>query len=175
MWTRILIIAALAAGVIYLGSRDIFAVAAGTLDRPSIAVPAIGPDGAADPTVSRMRKTLQDHTTLFSGGSFVNAHSTLNFRGTAKELSTMLHELSEIDGAEISIRFSQGADILRPKVASEEESIDESSPWSIDHNGWANPQHLSVTIYLGHGAMKLDELQLPTIRGKMPKDATPTP
>ena len=87
----------------------------------------------------------------------------------------MLQELSEIDGAEISVRFSQGADLLRPTAPGEGKTIDESSQWSIDHNGWANPQHLSVTIYLGEGAIKLDELQLPTIRGRMPKDATPGP
>ncbi|HEV3006576.1 MAG TPA: hypothetical protein VGX78_19050 [Pirellulales bacterium] len=147
---------------------------AGKLDRPSIAVPATGPDGPADPTVERMQKTLLDHTNLFSGGSFINAHSTLNFKGSAKELSTMLQELSEIDGTEISIRFSHEADPIFAAATDEGKTIEESRPWSIDHNGWANAQHLSVTIYLGDGAIKLDELHLPMIRGMTPKKPAPS-
>jgi hypothetical protein len=86
----------------------------------------------------------------------------LNFGGDAKELSKLLQELSEIDGAELSICFAH-------------EAGEEPRQWSIDHNGWANPQHLQFTIYLGEGAVKLDELQLPMIRGRMRKDAVPSP
>jgi hypothetical protein len=35
-----------------------------------------------------------------------------------------------------------------------------------DHNNWADPDRLTVTILLGDGGIDLEELELPVIRGR---------
>jgi hypothetical protein len=135
------------------GGRKEVLARAGQLDRPEIAVQP------EDRAATALREALLDHKDLFVGGSYINAHSTLNFTGDARKLSRMLEHLCSIEGTAISIRFSQPV-------------VDADCQWSIDHNGWADADRLTVTIFLREGGVHLDELELPTIRGKIPPLST---
>jgi hypothetical protein len=141
------------------GLKDVLA-AAGKLNRPEIAAPP------GDETANELREALLDHKNLFAGGSYINAHSTLNFKGDARKLSRMLEQLCAVEGAAISIRFSQNVSRNRRVIASDNKPVDAGCQWSIDHNGWADAGRLSITILVGDGGVDLEELELPAIRGR---------
>ncbi len=152
-----------------LGGREEVLAAAGKLDRPEIAVPP------EDQTAGDLREALLAHRHLFAGGSYINAHSTLNFKGDARNLSRMLEKLSAVEGATVSIRFSQNVMRENQKaVVKYNKPIEEGCQWSIEHHGWGDAGRLTVTILLGEGGVDLDELELPVIRGRKPSSTPDT-
>ena len=178
MRQRICILLMLAASVglsVCASARPAWALA-GKLDRPSIAIPATGEGVASqqDPVCAGMHKVLTEHAKQFVSGRFINAHTTMEFCGTTAELNALLKELAAVEGAGLQIRFSKGADDPVNLIVKTE---DASPPyqWRIEHNAWAGDAHsLSITIYLGDGKIKVEEVQIPTIVGKKPA-ATATP
>jgi hypothetical protein len=68
---------------------------AANLDRPSIADPQIA--GKSDPVVERIDRVLKSGA-AFTGGFFINSHSTLHYAGGTKGANALLEELAKIDG-----------------------------------------------------------------------------
>ena len=143
-----------------LAGREEVLALGGKLDRPSIAVPT------GDATGKQLQEALFDHKNLFAGGWFINAHSTLNYKADARKLSRMLEDLCAVEGAEISIRFSRSIGENQPSFVKDKKPAEAGCQWSIDHNGWADAHRLTVTILLGEGGVKLEELELPAFRGR---------
>lgn len=149
---------------------------AGKLDRPSIAVPTVGQDtvgeksgaegvaGVPDPVCSAIQKVLSEHARQFVSGRFINAHSTLEFSGNTVELNALLKDLAAVEGAKIQIRFSKGTDQLLQRTDPGEDAP--PYQWSIEHNAWGDAQLLTVTIFVGDGKIKIEDLRIPTIVGR---------
>src|SRR4051794_862060 len=72
---------------------------AGDLDKPSIAIPAVGDDHTPDHVVRRMQEVLLSHAKEFTGGHYLNSHSVLHFAGGTKTVNALLDELAKVDGA----------------------------------------------------------------------------
>lgn len=138
---------------------------AGTLRKPGIAIPSTGEERKLDSTAASMNKVFQSHEKQFSGGHFINTHTVMHFNGGTKTINALLHDLSEIEGAVLRIRFSKEADIFTSRFV-EQERQPKVTDFSIDHNAWADPHAITVTIYLG-GDVKLEDLNLPAIRGNL--------
>lgn len=139
----------------------------GTLDHPSIAIPATGEElnGQREAVENRLYLVLVDHKAKFVIGHFVNARSTLYFSGTAEDLSKLLADLAAVKGAVLSVRFSNA----RGEAASPFAKDVPASPsqWEIEHDGWsAAPRKLTITVYLGDGKIDMERLALPEIVGR---------
>lgn len=131
------------------------------LDKPSIAIPAVGDDHRPDPVVLRMQQVLTSHAREFTGGRALNAHSVLHFGGGTKCVNALLDELSKVEGATVHVRLSNGAGVTRMLVG-------ERGPCScsLEHNAWGDAHHISLTIYLGGEDIDPDALILPPIQGR---------
>lgn len=136
----------------------------GSLTSPGIAVPRNGPNGGENPVAAKIHETLMNHRTQFVNGWFVNSHSSMNFAGDTEELNSLLTDLSEIEGSKISIKFSNEKGVAQAKFA-EAGAQNLACQWSISHDGSAQPEAVTMTIYLGDGLIQIDQLRLPTIRG----------
>lgn len=154
----------LIAGLSTLSSPQMAWGLAGTLERPSISIPTVG-DGKPDPVCSAIRETLSRHARQFVSGRFINAHSTMEFGGTAVELIALLKDLAAIEGAKLLVRFSEGSDnLLKSDVKSDGNTL--PYQWVVKHNAWGDAQYLSVTILVGAGGLKAEDVQIPTIIGR---------
>ena len=136
----------------------------GNLKTPGISIPLDRPDGSENIVASKIHQVLVKHQNQFVNGSFINAFTTLNFKGNSEKLNSLLDDLAEIEGSKISILFSkeQGSGRI---VFPAEGLQDEACQWSISHNGGAEAELVTLTIYLGDGVIELDQLRLPSIRG----------
>ena len=158
MFQRFVVGLACFAGTFFWEVRNVNALG-GNLKTPSISIPLSEPNGGQNPIAAEMNRVLADHQKQFVSGSFINARSTMYFTGNTVKLNAVLKDLAEVKGAVISIMFSKESGV-----------VEQPCRWSIDHNGWANAENLTLTVYLGDGSIQLDELVLPEIRG-----TTPTP
>lgn len=157
------------AGLAILTSPTIAWGLAGKLDRPSISTPTVGdaPTRVPDPICSAMQNALSQHAKQFVSGRFINAHSIMEFSGTTSELNTLLKDLAAIEGAKMQIRFAEGSDkLLQLDVKGEGDKL--PYQWRIEHNAWGDAQYLSVTILVGNGKIKVENVQIPTIVGHQP-------
>jgi hypothetical protein len=100
------------------------------LDKPSIAIPSEG--GKLDIVVERMQRVLAAHAKEFTGGTALNALSTLHFKGGTKTVNTLLDELSKVDGVTLNVRLSKAAGVTRMIVGERG-----SCSCSVQHNAWA--------------------------------------
>lgn len=162
----VLLVLVATAGLAILTVPDLALARAGKLDRPSISIPTVGEGEASTPDriCSAIQETLNQHSKQFVSGRFVNAHSTMEFGGTAAELNALLKDLAVIEGAKIQIRFSEGSDdLLKPYVKAEGDKL--PYQWKIEHNAWGDAQYLSITIFVGDGGIKVEDVQIPMIVG----------
>jgi hypothetical protein len=175
-WVWIPLILAVTVGVsVFASVRPAWALA-GNLDRPSIAIPSTGEGLASkqDPVCAGMQKALTEHAKQFIGGRFINAHTKMEFGGTTAELNALLKDLAAVEGAALQIRFSKGSDDPTVVVANGQDAAQPGFQWRIEHNAWVgDPQSLLITVYLGDGKIKLEEVQIPTIIGKKPATTDP--
>jgi hypothetical protein len=138
----------------------------GTLDRPGLSVPV--KDEQRDAVVFRLHEILYEHQAQFVTGHFVNAHSTMSFLGSTDDLSKLLAELSAVEGATISLRFSKARGEASSPFAKDQPA--KPSRWEIEHNAWSeSPRKLTITVFLGDGAIDLEKLVLPDIVGRKPQ------
>jgi hypothetical protein len=159
---RQLLLTALITTICVIQTATVHAIA-GPLGKPGIFIPSAGEGRKLDSTAAAMNTVFRSHGQQFSGGHFINAHTVLHFNGGTKTINALLHELSQIEGAVLRIRFSREADIFTSPLV-EKERQPRVSDCSIDHNAWADPHAVTITIYLG-GDVKLEDLNLPAIRG----------
>jgi hypothetical protein len=169
-WVRILLLCATASGFsMFASAREAWALA-GRLDKPSIVIPTTG-DGELrqqDPVCTAMHKVLSDHAKQFVSGSFINAHSTMEFGGSTADLNALLKDLAGVEGAKLQIRFAKSSD---DPARMQLDDVDGPLPyqWRIHHSAWVgDPQSLSITVYLGDGKIQAEDVELPTILGKQP-------
>ena len=158
----------LAGLILACGSREVLALA-GVLDRPGISIPSIQRNGefVHDPVALALHGVLAQQNRRYAGGYFVNAFTSLRFRGTADDLSDFLQNLSEVSGAALSIRFSQTMDSA--DSAHFERTLSRRDfQWRVEHRGWDDPHAVTVTIRLGEQGIDLADLVLPKIRGDQP-------
>jgi len=144
--------------VAFSGRPDEAYASAGNLDKPSIAVPASDPVGAG------MYRVLMAHEKEFTGGFYVNTHSTLHYAGGTKTINALLADLAGVDGAVVNICFSKEAGATR--WFTNEKAADRPCDVSIDHYGWGVSGSINLTIYLGGKAFEPGELVIPSIRGR---------
>ncbi len=139
---------------------------AGDLDTPGISIPT--KDDVSDPTALAMNAALVKHKKQFVQGHFINAHTVLEFAGGTKTINSLLRELSKIDGAVLHVRLVSGSGAVEnlPRAG---EQASPASDCLVTHNGWSDAHSISVTIYVGD-RVKLEELQLPAIRGQAVKE-----
>jgi hypothetical protein len=130
----------------------------GRLKRPGIAIPT------GDSTAAAMQKVFASRDKQFAGGHFINSHTVLNFNGGTKTINNMLDELSKIDGVVVRIQLANGPDSVAIPFGTKGEQPKECA-CSVDHNAWADAHEVTFTIYVG-GEVKLEELNLPPIRGR---------
>ena len=170
MWRSTIVVVACVAGMSILEARKVYALG-GNLKTPNIAIPKNESNGEPDPIVTAIQRVLTNHQKRFVSGSFINAHSVLHFNGDTHKLNSLLKDLSETDGAVISIVFSTDAGIARVAFP-DRDAADNPCGWSIDHNGWADAKRLTITIFPGDGGIRLEELVLPDLRGAKPNPQT---
>lgn len=166
--THLTIVAAL--GLLVIGSARPAWALAGTLDKPSIAIPTKGEGAEAqqDPVCVQLHQVLTDHAKQFVTGQFINAHTTMDFGGKTEELNKLLAGLAAVDGARLHIRFTDGNDETAA-VTGLKRDVQPGVQWRISHNAWAGDAHgLSITIYVGDGQIKIGDVQIPTIIGEKP-------
>lgn len=137
---------------------------AGKINKPSIAVP-MDEKGKPNPMVESLRKVFVDHEKDFANGRFINAHTVMNFRGDAKRLNRMIDELSKVEGAVVTIRFSNEDTAARMGTAGGDDGDSQPCQWSIDHNGWADPNRLSLTVFLGDNTIRREDVIIPKRQG----------
>jgi hypothetical protein len=155
----ILLLVVTACGLSTLASARPAWALAGSLDKPSIAIPTTGEGELRqqDPVCAAMHKVLTDHAKQFVSGRFINAHSTMEFGGSTDELNAMLTDLAAVEGAKLQVRFAKSSEAPAPYQ------------WRIQHSAWVgDPQSLSITVYLGDGKIQAENVVLPTIFGKQP-------
>jgi hypothetical protein len=140
---------------------------AGKMDQPSIAFPTTGEgaNGTPDPICTAIEKVLDKHAAAFVAGRFINAHSTMEFGGTTTQLNALLKDLADIAGAKFQVRLAEASE-SGLRLDGKDAHDDRPYPWRIEHNAWGDAQYLSVTIFLGNGKIKLEDLQIPTIVGQ---------
>ena len=151
-----LVLRVLAAAFVWFlaGTHPVFALA-GTLDRPSLAFPS-----SVDPAWREsVMKVLNERPADFAGGGFINALTTLRYQGSAESLNAFLAGLAGCANLRIQIRFASNLDCT----------------WKLEHNGWADPLDLQVTLHLGPGGIPPEALQIPVIRGSPPSTPASQP
>lgn len=99
----------------------------------------------------------------FTGGYFINARSVLCFSGGTKTINGLLEDLSRIDGAVLTVRFSKAAGTT-PSLGPDKLQPGKPCHCSIEHNGAGFAHDLAVTIYLGNDDIDLEKLEIPPIR-----------
>lgn len=125
---------------------------AGTLDRPSLALPeSLEADWRAP-----LMKVLEAPEAEFLGGQFINAVSTLRYGGNTGALNRFLAGLAECPEARIRVQFVRDLD----------------SAWRLQHNGWSDGREFLVQVALGSDRIHLEELQLPILREGRPDAAS---
>ncbi len=130
--------------LVLAGGHPVFALA-GTLERPSLAFPA-----AVDPAwQAAVIKVLNERPAEFIGGDFINASTTLRYKGPVESLNRFLAGLAGCAELRIHLRFSPDLDCT----------------WKLEHNGWSDAKDVYVTVHIGNGGLPLDGLQVPVIRG----------
>ncbi|MFO0900660.1 MAG: hypothetical protein U0836_24795 [Pirellulales bacterium] len=173
MLRRVLVSLCVLAGLV-LGFAALAHALGGSLDRPQIAIPSIGeePNKQPDPTVMALHDALVSCGDDYVGGWFINAHSKLFFRGDAARISSALERLAQVDGAALHVRFSKEPGRTNGPFLTDKQA-DQPCQWSVEHNGWGgDARALTIVIYVADEALKLEELQLPTIHGR-PAPAAP--
>ena len=129
---------------------------AGQLKVPGIAIT----EGNA--TAAAMNQVLADHKQYFSEGHYINAHTVLHFDGGIKAINSLIERLSEIEGAEISIRIKR-SEVLESKELIRSEKPEHQCECQINHNAWHNANSITIEIVPGSD---LEQLELPTILGR---------
>lgn len=148
--SRGLLLAFLGVGIL-AGTHRVLALA-GTLDRPSLALPeALGRDWR-----TQLMKVLEAPGAKFLGGQFINAVTTLRYGGDTGALNQFLAGLAECPEARIQVQFVRNLD----------------SAWVLQHNGWSDGREFLVRVALDSDRVRLEEIQWPIIRGSRP-DAVP--
>ncbi len=140
-WLLLLFLLVAGEGV---GSVRLWALA-GTLDRPSLALPA-----TADPELrARVMRVLAESAETYLGGRFIHAVTTLRYGGDVGALNRFLAGLAGCPG--VRLRISLVRDL--------------EADWVLQHNGWGNAFELNVQVHLGSTRIRLEELQIPGITG----------
>lgn len=124
-----------------LGVPSAVQALAGKLDRPSLSFPSGFENREA------IMKVLSSPDFKYAGGSFVNAHSILNYQGGAAPLNEFLVRLAACKGVKVSVSFSP----LEGDAA--------TTAWTLDHNAWGDP--LAFHIKVNTGLIKEAEVKVP--------------
>lgn len=118
---------------------------AGVLKRPSLALP----ESLDSAWRESLMKVLDERPAEFVGGNFINGSTTLRYEGPVESLNRFLAGLAGCANLLIQVRFASNLDCS----------------WKLEHNAWANPMELQLTIYTGAGGIPVEQLQIPVIRG----------
>ncbi len=94
-------------------------------------------------------KVLTQHPEEFQGGEFINASTTLRYKGPVESLNRFLAGLATCAGLRIQVTFARN----------------QEGDWQVRHNGWGDPDRIQVTIYTGAQDFRVEDLSLPEIRG----------
>lgn len=136
---------------ILVGTARVWGLA-GTLNRPSVALPESMEPGWR----AQLMKVLEAPAAEFLGGQYINAVTTLRYGGDTGALNRFLAGLTECPEARIRVQFVRDLD----------------SAWRLQHNGWSDGREFLVQILLGSDRIHLEELQLPILRGSPPDAAS---
>ena len=113
-----------------------------------------------------MNEVLQSHEKEFTGGSFLNAHSVMYFGGGTVGVNALLGDLAKVEGVTVLVRFSKETGVTRWMFPGKDTPADRQCDCEVDHNGWADAQVVTLTIYLGGGRIDPDALEVPPITGQ---------
>ncbi|MBL9172502.1 MAG: hypothetical protein JNL10_03110 [Verrucomicrobiales bacterium] len=143
---RGLVLALLGAGIM-AGAHRVLALA-GTLNRPSVALPeSLGPGWR-----TQLMKVLEAPDAKFLGGQFINAVTTLRYGGDTGALNQFLAGLAECPEVQIRVQLVRDLD----------------SEWVLQHNGWSDGREFLLRVALDSGRIRLEDVQWPVIRGSRP-------
>lgn len=103
-------------------------------------------------------RVLTQHPSEFRGGDFVNAHTTLRYRGDTPSLNRFLEGLVACLELEVEVAFRR---------------LPDATAWTVDHDGWVSPRRLLVAISVNSKAIELEQLRIPAItRGSQTRQGT---
>lgn len=127
----------------------------GWLEQPSISI--------GDATDRQLFQVLNHEKFQFVGGFFINWNTTLAYAGNADNLNAFLEKLAKIDSINVAVRFSKHpGGIANPFPLPEKEADVRPCQWKIEH--WAGMKKVTVEIFVGEGAIDVEQLRLPEIK-----------
>ena len=125
------------------------------LEHPSLAMPE-GLDAG------RLMETLSRPDFTFVTGWFINAHTVMFYTGDADQLSAFLEAVTQHSRLAVHLRFSAEVGEASSRFPLGERGV-VTAPcqWSVDHQGWGTGDAITVTVFLGDGTIRPEQVVFP--------------
>ncbi|MCC2669844.1 MAG: hypothetical protein K0Q72_2315, partial [Armatimonadetes bacterium] len=128
---------------------------AGSLDRPGIAFAGSYPAAARE----KVMAVLDRKDAKFVDGNFVNAWTSLRYRGDVRAANMFVGELAGCPGVTVSVSLKR---------------LPEDCDWRVGHDAHTN--RFQIEVNLASPRLELEELVIPATKGpELPAPAPPNP